>query len=160
MKAATVHEIKQELVQLPPSKLTDICLRLARFKKENKELLTFLLFEAGDLSGYIQSVKLEMNEQFAAVNVSNIYYAKKTFRKILRNVNKHIRYIGDKPAEAELLIHFCEQIKKTGVSIRKSTVLTNLINTQISKIRKLVGALHEDLQYEFIRQVEALEEEG
>ena len=40
MKAATIHEIKQELVTLKPAALSELCLRLAKFKKENKELLT------------------------------------------------------------------------------------------------------------------------
>jgi len=39
MKTATVHEIKQELVATKPGDLVELCLRLARFKKENKELL-------------------------------------------------------------------------------------------------------------------------
>ncbi|RYF92864.1 MAG: hypothetical protein EOO02_24650, partial [Chitinophagaceae bacterium] len=65
MKAATVHDIKQELLHLSASKLTEICLRLAKFKKENKELLTYLLFDAGDEAGYVASVKNEMEEGFA-----------------------------------------------------------------------------------------------
>ena len=48
MKAASISEIKTELKGLPPAQLTELCLRLARFKKENKELLTYLLFEAND----------------------------------------------------------------------------------------------------------------
>ena len=48
MKASTVSELKEELKHLPPAQLLELCLRLARFKKENKELLTYLLFEAHD----------------------------------------------------------------------------------------------------------------
>ena len=44
MKAATLNELKHELSHLPAEELLDLCTRLARFKKENKELLTFLLF--------------------------------------------------------------------------------------------------------------------
>jgi len=61
MKAATIQEIKQELLALPHTELADITLRLARSKKENKELLTFLLFESHDISGYIETVKKEMD---------------------------------------------------------------------------------------------------
>ena len=46
MKAASLQEIKEELNQLDPIKVRDLCLRLGRFKKENKELLTYLLFES------------------------------------------------------------------------------------------------------------------
>ena len=82
MKAASVSEIKTELKSLSQSQVTDLCLRLARFKKENKELLTFLLFEADDLDTYIQNVKNETVESFADINKSNLYWAKKSLRKI------------------------------------------------------------------------------
>ena len=38
MKAATLNEIKQELTNLPSTRVLELCLRLGRFKKENKEL--------------------------------------------------------------------------------------------------------------------------
>ncbi|MEM9142481.1 MAG: hypothetical protein AAGA86_05795, partial [Bacteroidota bacterium] len=59
MKAATVAQLKKELQHRPPDELLQLCLRLARFKKENKELLTYLLFEAHDEAGYIALVKAE-----------------------------------------------------------------------------------------------------
>jgi hypothetical protein len=40
MRSASIQEIKQELQQLKPAELVNTCIRLARFKKENKELLT------------------------------------------------------------------------------------------------------------------------
>ena len=54
MRAATIQEIKQELATVKPAQLMSLCLRLAKFKKENKELLTYLLFEAGDEAGYLR----------------------------------------------------------------------------------------------------------
>jgi hypothetical protein len=156
MKAATVHEIKQELIHLSPAKLTEICLRLAKFKKDNKELLTFLLFESGDENGYIQSVKNEMDEMFTEINHSNIYYTKKTLRKILRITNKHIRYVAIKTAEVELLIHFCRKVKETKIPLTKSVLLANIYNGQLKKIEKLISLLHEDLQYDYFQQTEAL----
>ncbi|MCB0546499.1 MAG: hypothetical protein KDD19_02870 [Phaeodactylibacter sp.] len=45
MKAATIRELKQAMDNLSAGELVELCLRLARFKKENKELLTYLLFE-------------------------------------------------------------------------------------------------------------------
>jgi hypothetical protein len=49
MKSATSAEIKSELKKSSPTRLVELCLRLARYKKENKEMLTFLLIEADDL---------------------------------------------------------------------------------------------------------------
>ena len=82
MKAATANEIKQRLKDLDKKDLMDLCLRLSRYKKENKELLTFLLFEADDLPHYIKSVKEELDEIFAAVNTSSVFFAKKTIRAL------------------------------------------------------------------------------
>ena len=62
MSTSTIQEIKQELGNLPHEELKELCLRLARFKKENKELLHYLLFEAHDTDAYIQLAKQEMEE--------------------------------------------------------------------------------------------------
>ena len=92
MKTATVHGLKKEMAHLPKEEIMELCLRLARFKKENKELLTYLLFEAGDEDTYIESVKAEMDEQFSAINTFlSLYISKKSVRKILRFTLKYIR---------------------------------------------------------------------
>ena len=64
MKTATVKEIQAELEQLPQAGLVTLCLRLAKFKKENKELLTYLLFESFDEDAYLITVKNYIDEQF------------------------------------------------------------------------------------------------
>ncbi len=56
MKPVTAKELKEELNSRSPNDLRELCLRLARFKKENKELLTYLLFEASDEQEYIEGV--------------------------------------------------------------------------------------------------------
>ena len=43
MKAVTLREIKKELNTLSTLEIQELCLRLSRFKKENKELLTYYL---------------------------------------------------------------------------------------------------------------------
>lgn len=156
MKAASLNELKQELNTRPQKEILAACLRLAKFKKENKELLTFLLFEAGDLQSYIQNVKTEIDDQFSLVNKTNLYFAKKSVRKILRIINKFIRYATSKETEVELLIYFCIKLKESGISMRKSTALTNLFNMQIKKINKVMVQLHEDLQYEYLKDLEKL----
>ena len=156
MKAATINELKQELVNLSPSKLSELCLRLARFKKENKELLTYLLFEAHDTPGYIQSVKAEMDLQFADINKSNVYFVKKTLRKILRFANKYTRYSGLAQVEIEVLIYFCTSMKELNVPITSNPVLLNIYLNQLKKISKALNGLHEDLQYDYQREIQAL----
>ena len=48
MKPEKLTGIKKELSGLSVQQLTDICLRLAKYKKDNKELLNYLLFDADD----------------------------------------------------------------------------------------------------------------
>jgi len=156
MRASTINELKQELVKAPPSTLVDLCLRLARFKKENKELLTYLLFEAHDNPAYIKAVKEEMALQFADINKSNVYFVKKTLRKILRNVKKYIRYSGLAIVEVELLIYFCESMKELNISIDKNPILYNIYQNQLKNINKALKGLHEDLQYDYLRSVKNL----
>ncbi len=156
MRSASVNEIKQELVGLKPAELVMLCLRLARFKKENKELLSYLLFEAQDEQGYIQSVKLEIEELFGTVNLTQLYFAKKTLRKILRVINKHSRYSGNKQTDIELRIFFCLQLKASGIPFRQSAVLSNLYDGQLKKINDVLITLHEDLQHDYRKEIESL----
>jgi gas vesicle protein len=156
MKAASSNEIKQELKKLNASQLTELCLRLARFKKENKELLTYLLFEEDNLAAYISNIKKQMDEDFSQMNITNLYFAKKTLRKILRIANKYIRYTGSKEAEAEILMHYLTNLKGLKISWKKSTALTNLYQAQIKKIKAAVDSMHEDLQYDHKRSLDRL----
>jgi hypothetical protein len=153
MKVATVQEIKKELEKKERKELLSYCLRLVKFKKENKELLDFLLFQSGDLPGYIENVKAETEELFAAINYSNIFFIKKSVRKILRMLNKQNRFILSKQAEAETLIHFCNCIVKYPLPLKKSRQLQNLYNTQLAKIDAVLLTLHPDLQYDLRRQL-------
>ena len=68
MKAASLKEIKTELNQRSTQELLELCLRLSRFKKENKELLTYLLFESEDESDFIQRIKNKEDEEFETIN--------------------------------------------------------------------------------------------
>ena len=159
MRSSTVHEIKQELQNLKPAEITGLCLRLARFKKENKELLTYLLFEAQDEEGYIKIIKQEIEELFDSVNHSQLYFAKKTLRKILRVINKNSRYSGNKQTDIELRIFFCQQLKTSGIPFRRNAALSNLYDGQLKKITSVLTSLHEDLQHDYKKEVDLLEKE-
>lgn len=156
MKAATVYELKKELGTRSPKELIELCLRLSKFKKENKELLTYLLYEAADEAAYIESVKREIDGQFELINKKNYYFVKKGVRKILRETKKYIRYSKKKPTEVELLLHFCLKLKNMSPSFSRNRVLSNIYERQISMIKKAVATLHEDLQYDYELELEAL----
>ena len=153
MKAASINELKKELEARNHSQLLSFCLRLAKFKKENKELLTFLLFEADDITTYIENVKHETTGFFSEINTSNIYYIKKSVRKILRHVNKHVRFSASKQAAAEMLIHFCNSIIDFSIPLHKSKPLLKMYETQIKKIDEFLSTLHPDLQYDLKKQL-------
>lgn len=156
MKAATLSDIKKELKSRGAEEVLQLCLRLGRFKKDNKELLTYLLFEAQDEDGFIASIKNEIDELMEELNVSTLYFAKKGLRRILRNLNKNIRYSGNKQTEVELLLHFCQALKKSSIDTPRSVQLTNLYDRQIQKINKALEGLHEDLQADYQYELEKL----
>lgn len=156
MKAVTVKELKLELEDRSPKELRELCLRLSKFKKENKELLTYLLFEASDEGIYIESVKREIDLQFEQINRKSSYLIKKSIRKILRIIRKYIRYSQKKKTEVDLLIYFCVKLKNFSPSIHKNSSLLKLYMRQIDTIRKAVKLLHEDLQYDYGSELNAL----
>jgi len=156
MKAATINEIKKEIVELDAKTVQALCMRLAKFKKDNKELLTYLLFEAHDESGYINMVKAEMDEMFQTLPSGNVYYIKKSLRKILRIVNKQIKYSGTKQTELELRLYFCSKVKEAGVPLRSSTVLYNMNEQQMKKIKAVLTQVPEDLQYDYQHEIASL----
>jgi uncharacterized FlaG/YvyC family protein len=156
MKAASLSQIKSELKEISNAQLLELCLRMARYKKENKELLDYLLFDADDESNYVRKIKEEMQEQFAQINKSNIQYAKKSLQKILRLANKYIKFSGKKQTEVEIRMHFCLLLKESGIRYHRYQVLQNQYDRQIDKIRKAIASLHEDLQYDYERQLEEL----
>lgn len=156
MKAASLAEIKSTLRELPPKELLQHCMRLAKHKKENKELLTYLLFEAENENSYIQSIKEEVIPLFNEMNKSNVYFAKKSIRKILRIINKHIKHSGLETTELELRLFFCNEVKKLAIDMDKSVALKNLYQGQIKKIELALKKLHEDLRYDYQRSFEEL----
>ena len=156
MKAASISEIKKALTHYDKSELLSFCLRLAKFKKENKELLSYLLFEADDIDNYIGNVKKEIDGFFAEINNSNIYYVKKSVRKILRYVNKNIRISGSNQAEAEILVHFCNALSVYAIQISKNKPLQNLFENQLNKIDLALSSLHPDLQYDIKKQLKTV----
>jgi hypothetical protein len=156
METASVSIIKKELKTLPPDVLQELVVRLAKYKKENKELLSYLLFENQNEQAYIRSVKEEMDEQFTRLNRISLYLAKKTLRKVLRTMNKYIRFSGSKETEIELRLYFCEKMRAMGYRLKNNRVLFNMYQRQVQLIRTAHSKLHEDLQYDYEEAVEKL----
>ncbi len=156
MKAASLNELKAELKTLPPQRMLEVMLRMTKYKKENKELLTYLLFEADDELSFIKGIKEEIDLQFAEMNRNHIRFVTKSLRKILRSLNKYNKFSGNKQTETEVLIYFCRTIKDSGIKFWKYTVLQNMYDRQILKIEKAISGLHEDLQYDYMKEIKDL----
>jgi len=156
LQTATITQLKQELLHQDTEALVVLCLRLARFKKDNKELLTYLLFEANDNDAYVANIKQDISAQFGAMNAGNSYFIKKTLRKILSITTKFIQYSGSELVKIELLFHYCTCMLQMDVIFHRNAVIANLYWNQRKKIMKAISTLHEDLQYDFSRRLEAL----
>lgn len=157
MQTATVHQIKNEIKHLDKPELMELCLKLAKFKKENKELLSYLLFEADDEAHFINTIKQDITDEFNTINRSSSYLIKKSSRRILKDTKKYIRYSKKVETEIELLMHFCHELGKFNSALEQNVVLGNMYRTQIKAIKKNMAKVHEDLQYDYSETLETLE---
>lgn len=151
-----ISELNKQLQQLPPKKIAEICIRIAKYKKDNKELLDYLLNESENEEAFRERIKSETEHGFLEMNRSNLYLAKKSLRKILRIIHKNCHYSGNKETEVVLLLHFCRTLKSSGIPFYDSQVLINLYANQLKRITKAIAAMHEDLQYDYKREMEGL----
>lgn len=153
MKAASIAELKKELVRREPGELLDACLSLARFKKDNKELLTYLLFLCHDELGFANSLCAEIDHQFSETPNAH----KKTLRKLIRWMNKCLRFTKVKDTEIQVRLHFCRKLRSSQTPMRNSKVIINMYNGQLKKVRRAIEKLHPEIQREVEREIKALE---
>lgn len=156
MKSATVYTLKKELNERSKDELVALCLRLAKFKKENKELLTYLLFESDTESHYVENVKAEITDQLSQINASSSYLLRKGVRKTLKAVKKYIRYSQRNETEVELLLDFCVQVYNVHPTSRRDKGVASIIERQLAMVRKKIEALHEDLQFDYRNEIIAV----
>lgn len=156
MTFATLAEIKKELQQVDADLLQTLCLRLAKYKKENKELLGYLLFESQNEPSYIRQIKEDIDLQFEELKDRNLYIVKKMLRKILRYTNRHIKYSTHDETDLELRIYFCEKVKAAKIPLATTATLFNLYQGQLNKINAIVSKLPEDLQSDYARAIASI----
>lgn len=155
MKPEKLGDIKKELLSRSVQELTEICLRLAKYKKENKELLNYLLYDAAEPLEYASQVKLFLEQEFK--NLQNHYhYSTKSLRKIIRLINRHAKYTASKQVELELALWFCDNFLLYADLRTSHKPLQGLLTRQFEKISKLIPKLHEDLQFDYKKEFETL----
>jgi hypothetical protein len=143
-----VQQIKKELQHLSQEQLAELCLRLVRYKKENKELLAYLLFESSNEQDFIESIKAEAGFMFSQLPAQS-YFTAKALRKILKMLTKYTKFIGSKPAEIELLINFCQNYLQYVIRQTAYKPIRLIFTRQLEKIRVSISKLHEDLQFDY-----------
>ena len=95
----------------------------------------------------------DLLELFREVPSSNVYYVKKSLRKILRYANRQIKYSGIKQTEVELRIFFCRKMKEAKIPRQSGTVLFNLYQQQLKKIESSFAKLPEDIRSDYDREL-------
>ncbi len=158
MKIASLSNIKKELKERSHLELVACCLKMAKYARNNKELLNYLLFEAYDEENYRQEIKNEIELEFAEVNTNAVYFAKKSIRKILRIATKFIKYSGSKQTQVEILIFFCQNMRNLNLPFSESKVLINLYERQLINIKKAMDYLNEDLQFDYQGEIEEIDQ--
>jgi hypothetical protein len=156
MKPSTISQLQKELKLLDRNQVVEICIAIAKYKKENKELLSYLLFESNDEKGYVENIKKEIDELFSEINRKSTYTTKKGLQKIVRVMNRHIKYSESKQTEIELRIYFCKKVKASRIYLDSSAIISNLYYREIEKIKIAFLKLHEDLQYDYRSELEEL----
>jgi hypothetical protein len=149
MQSTSLAYLKKEIQAMPKAELIEVCNRLIKYKKENKELLHYVLFESTNEANYVEQLKNEVSKMFQDVNTQTVYFAKKTIRKILRFIAKYCKFSEIPTTHIDVLIHFCKEMNQLSLHWKEHKVMVNLYQSQLKKIEKLIATLHEDLQYDY-----------
>ncbi|MFM6953762.1 MAG: hypothetical protein ACKOWL_02130 [Sphingobacteriaceae bacterium] len=153
MHVFSLQEQKKELQQLSKPELEAICLRFARFKKDNKELLEYVLFHQSDPQAYADALKKELKEVFTTLNGANYSDAKK-LRKITKSLNKHGKYLQSPAIEADLWVWFCYAYCNSIAAKSTAQVIRNFFVKALLKVEKFQSKLHEDLAFDIQQELE------
>jgi len=157
MKVSSLSELKKELHELPQKQLMELCLSLAKYKKDNKEFLDYLLFQSHDKQSFVTAIKTEIDEHFEELKFqTNLYFVKKSLRKLLRTLTKYCKYMGDKCSATDVHIYFCVKLKASNIPYHKSQLLVNMYEQQLKKINTLILGLHEDLQQDYFNELQQI----
>jgi hypothetical protein len=143
MKVSSLSELKKELHELPQKQLMELCLSLAKYKKDKQSFVT--------------AIKQEIDEHFAELKFqTNLYFVKKSLRKLLRILTKYCKYMGDKASATDVHIYFCVKLKASNIPYHKSQLLINMYEQQLKKINTLILGLHEDLQQDYFNELQQI----
>jgi len=159
IKQYGLQEIKKELQHLDDKQAALLLLRMARYKKENKELLAYLLFDADDELAFAENFKHDIGFMMSQAP-SRSYDTAKLLRKILKLTNKYIKFTGSKQVEVELLLTFCRNYLDYVDRRTSFKPLRLILIKQLEKAKKAIDKLHEDLQFDYMAEFDVLVEDA
>jgi len=152
----TLPQLQKELITRSPDEIAAIAMKLAKYKKENKEYLTYLLYGVADEKQYVEESKLKLDDLFYGINRKTTYTTKKGLQKVIRYLSKFIKASKLKQTELELRMHFCVNVRKQRIDLNSSAVISNIYYREVDKIKLAYSKLHEDLQYDYKNELEKL----
>ena len=154
MKTSSVSALKKELFQHSKEDLAELLNMFIKYSKENKELLHYLLFEADFEENYILSIKEEVGLEFDGIDSRSWKTMKKSIQRILRLLKKYIKYSKQPQTEIELLLFFCMRMRALKIPLHRNPIILNIYKRQLNAIDKALLKLHEDLQYDYLHDIE------
>lgn len=151
---AGLAEIKKELKSYSQPQLLEACLRIIKFKKDNKELATYLLFAASNEAEFIKEVNTATSDEMVLAKGRQTNHQRKMLAKVLRLVNKYGRYSGKKETQTELLLHYTEEL--VDYFDARKTHIEMLLQRNVKRITTLIAGLHPELQYDYQQRLAPL----
>lgn len=151
-----ISEIKKDLQELDKQKLIDLVLNLAKLKKENKQAIVSALKSKDSLELYVDSVKEFIQSQFESVN-PNPFFAKKTLRRIVKEIKSKSALMKSAYFEAELWIKYIaeyDQLQFVGSASRSMVVNTR--KAAVLRIEKLLTKMHEEQQFDIRKELQMI----
>jgi hypothetical protein len=150
LQSAPMKELKRHLETLPQREVVTHCMKLARYKHDNKDYLNYLLFESVDPGAFSKRLKEAVDEGFSALDKDkNLFFTKKGLRKILRMVTRYSRYASDPALTCEWHLYFCSKLSESGIPYESSPVVLNMYIGQLKKVSKLFETMHEDVRFDY-----------
>lgn len=157
MKAKSLRELREELVYAEKQDLVDFCLQLARFKLENKELLTYELFYKHNKDLYLSEIEAHIDKEFDGLNDASYFYLKKGVQRINRHVKKYIRIAKNPEIEVHLLLYFLKKFTNYEPDLLKDRILNNMYHREYKLVKNRIEKLHPDLQFDYDKVLEEVE---
>lgn len=150
-----LSDLKKELLELSKPELIQLCLRVAKLKRENKELLAYLIYDVDDPLFYAQKLKPEIKEVFNQP-FQHPYYLTKSIRKAMRLITKYYRFTSNKQGETELLIYLVEEFHQTWRYEYRYQALGKVIFRCLEKAQSNLNKIAEDFKADFEQPISEL----